>query len=109
MPDAQVERSHNDLWDRIGNLEVDVTSLTERLDATREVVLSNQDEFKQRITAIEQTGQKNTILITRIDEKITTGSKAITWMFMAGIAAMTLGLGIIGWLSKAAFISATGG
>lgn len=100
MERAHENRTHNDLWDRIGNLEVDVTSLTERLDATREVVLNNQEEFRGRITNIENTLNENTVLIARVDQKITTGSKVLTWMFSAGIAAMGVGLAIIGYLSQ---------
>lgn len=93
------EKTHADLWDRIGNLEIDVTALTERLDSTRELVLQNQEEFRTRITNIESTLGRNTVTITRIDEKISTGTKLLAWLFTAGIAAMGLGLGIIGYLA----------
>lgn len=93
------DRTHNDLWDRIGLLESNMSAMTERLDATRTIVLSNQDEFRSRIAHIESSVAENTILITKVDQKITTGTKVLTWMFSAGIAAMGIGLSVIAYLT----------
>ena len=93
------ERTHNDLWDQIRTLEGDVGVLAERLESTRDEVLSNRDEFRDRLRTLENGVGENTILISRIDEKIDTGTSTLKWMFSAGIAAMSFGLAIIGYFA----------
>jgi hypothetical protein len=93
------ERTHTQIWERIGSLELDVNTLTERLETTREVVLTNQREFKEKLDTMDRGMNHNTIIITRVDEKIGTGTKVITWMFGAGITMMGLGLAAIGYLA----------
>ena len=98
MPVHEQERTHTQIWERIGHLESDVSILAERLEVTKELVLSNQKEQRDKLDILDRGMNTNTIVINRVDERISTGSKVITWMFGAGITLMMAGIGVIGLL-----------
>jgi hypothetical protein len=82
------ERTHNEIWDKIIEMEGDMGVLSERVESTREMMTRNTVEFKDRITNLEDGQTIQTTLLAAHRAEFKTGTAVLGFLIVAGISIM---------------------
>ena len=80
--------THNDLWDRIVVVERDLTVLSERIDMTKEVVIANQLEFRERCQILEEKSDLVYREVGEVGTTVKTAGYILSFLITAGITLL---------------------
>jgi len=82
------ERTHNEIWDKILEIEGDMGVLSERVESTKDMMTRNTVEFKERITDLEDSQRIQTTLLAAHRAEFKTGTAVLGFLIVAGISIM---------------------
>ena len=85
-----IEKSHNEIWDKVVALEGDLKMLSVRLDETRNIVSLNQNEFKTRVSGLEETQEEILIRLAEHGAQYKVGTALLGFLITAGIAILAI-------------------
>lgn len=82
------DRTHTEIWIKVGELEKDISVMAERLETTSRLVAANQEEFRGKIRSIESTlfSTRENLAAHRSEFKAGTG--LLAFLIVTGIAAL---------------------
>lgn len=82
------DRTHAEIWIKVGELEKDISVMSERLELTSRVVTQNQEEFRSKIRSIEESlfSTRESLAAHRSEFKAGTG--LLAFLIVTGIAAL---------------------
>jgi hypothetical protein len=82
------DATYVEIKDRLKDIEVDMGALSQRVEATREMVTANQIEFKERIKEVENTAQEGLVSLTALRSEHRTGTGLLAFLIIAGISLL---------------------
>ena len=85
-----MEKTHDEIWDRIGMMEGDMRVLRQEVSHTSGTVTRNQDEFKARITGLESQNDNLVLELTKLTQTYKVGTAMLGFLMSAGIALLAI-------------------
>jgi hypothetical protein len=87
---VSIEKTHNEIWGKIIEMEKDMTGLRSRLESTASTVARNQEEFKARITGLEDHNDSIALELAKLSQTYKVGTAMLGFLISAGIALLAI-------------------
>jgi hypothetical protein len=85
-----MEKTHDQIWDRMKVMEGEMMILRKEMDHTSSVVTRNQEEFKSRITGLESQNDNLVVELTKLTQTYKVGTAMLGFLISAGIALLAI-------------------
>ena len=82
------DRTHAEIWTKIGELEKEFAVVATRLETTSQLVAQNQEEFRGKIRTLEELSFNTQNAITAHRAEFKTGTGLLAFLIVAGIGAL---------------------
>lgn len=82
------DRTHTEIWIKVGELEKDISVMAERLEITSQIVQANQEEFRGKIRSVEENLFATRESLTAFRSEFKAGTGLLAFLIVTGIAAL---------------------
>lgn len=88
------DRTHAEIWTKVGELEREFAVVAERLEGTSNLVAQNQEEFRGKIQTLERTTHDTAVAIQSHRAEFKAGTGLLAFLIVTGIGALGLFLNV---------------